>query len=187
MTGQIGCSHHHRKFIETDQSLAEGAIRLIEVAAQRAPCDKSQLAPATPLHRVIQREAVVILVIGEDFGIAAPQGDGAQRFLGIIGRHMVFEFVAEAARGGGVAGAFVEDALDVLRQRNVREQGLRRAPLPGCGRAAPRSARWRCWRHNWCASARWRRCVWRDTQRLGAVRRFGPARRTRRTIVPAPS
>src|SRR5436305_1382857 len=55
--------------------------------------------------RIVEAEFVRILVIGEQFGIAAPVRHRAQRLVGIIGGHMVLQLVAEAPRGGGVARA----------------------------------------------------------------------------------
>ena len=66
-----------------------------------------------------------LVVIGEQFRKARPGGDGIQRRFRGVGRHVVFQFVLEAALGRGVARALVEHAADVGGERHVAQQRAR--------------------------------------------------------------
>src|SRR5207249_4994822 len=50
------------------------------------------------LSRVFQAEQLSLFIVGEQLSIARPRDNRLQRFPGIVFRHIIFEFVAEARR-----------------------------------------------------------------------------------------
>jgi len=68
--------------------------------------------PKYPSLRVIQTELVLILVIGENLGVAAPVGDGPERFTRKILAHVILQLIAETARLRFVGRPLIQDAAD---------------------------------------------------------------------------
>src|SRR4029077_2795456 len=76
------------------------------------------------LGRVFQAEHAGIVVISERFGVTAPRGHGAQRVLGVVRAHVVFQLVQKPAFRRRVIGALLQYAADMGRQWNVGQELL---------------------------------------------------------------
>ena len=77
------------------------------------------------LFDVLQAELLGFLVIAEQLGIPAPANDGSQSIRGVVGRHMILQFVAETHRRCPVIPSFLQHLTDHVRQRDVCTQSFR--------------------------------------------------------------
>ena len=78
---------------------------------------------------VLEREHHGAFVIGEGLAIARPGYDRPQRAVGVLLGHMIFQLVAEAARGSAMGRPLVEDGPDVPGKRHVGEKVLGKKSL----------------------------------------------------------
>ena len=76
------------------------------------------------LFRLGQRQHAGIVVVFEDLGEAAPVDHLVEHAVGLLVAEIVLEFLKEAALGGAVSGALVEDAADVAGKRDVAQKML---------------------------------------------------------------
>src|SRR5256885_9380753 len=72
--------------------------------------------------RILQAERLAVVVVGEDFRVAAPADDGAQGLLGRFLGHVVLELIEEAALGRRVTGALVQHPAHVRGERHVGDE-----------------------------------------------------------------
>ena len=65
-------------------------------------------------------------MIGEDLGVTAPVGDGLERLLGVVLRHVIAEFVTEPPRWRLLTRPVVEHPSYVPGQGHEAQQMLRK-------------------------------------------------------------
>ena len=96
------------------------------------------------LGRIFQAERAGIVVIGEHFGVAAPADHRPQRQLGVLGAHVVFELVEEAALGCRVVDAFLQDMANMRGKRQKNCSPILPPDLgdPGRERRSSRILKW---------------------------------------------
>ena len=74
-------------------------------------------------------ECLAIVIVGEEFGIAAPADDGAQSLLRVARVQMIFELGLEPYSGCEMALAFIEDMADMRCERDKLDQMLAEQPF----------------------------------------------------------
>src|SRR3546814_4647023 len=102
---------------------AEDGIRDAEEGLEfrRVRFRSEESAARRPELRILQAEGRRVVVIGEHLGITPPADHRTQGLLGGVRRHVILQFVEEAAFRCLMAGAFVQHAAHMRSEEHTSE------------------------------------------------------------------